>query len=55
MTVPEKIVLLDGARTPVGSFGGAFKNVPAHELGAAAAKAAPGPRRRGGRATSTRW
>ena len=39
MTVPEKIVLLDGARTPVGSFGGAFKNVPAHELGAAAARA----------------
>jgi acetyl-CoA C-acetyltransferase len=32
----EKIVLLDGARTPVGSFGGALKDVPAHELGAAA-------------------
>ena len=40
MTVPEKIVLLDGARTPVGSFGGALKDVPAHELGAAAARAA---------------
>ncbi|MFT4083636.1 MAG: thiolase family protein [Nocardioides sp.] len=36
----EKIVLVDGARTPVGSFGGAFKDVPAHELGAAAAREA---------------
>jgi acetyl-CoA C-acetyltransferase len=35
-----KIVLVDGARTPVGSFGGVFKDVPAHELGAAAAVAA---------------
>jgi acetyl-CoA C-acetyltransferase len=32
----KKIVLVDGARTPVGSFGGVFKDVPAHELGAAA-------------------
>jgi len=36
----EKIVILDGARTPVGSFGGVFKDVPAHELGATAVKAA---------------
>ncbi len=36
----EKIVLLEGARTPIGSFGGALKEVPAHELGAAAARAA---------------
>ncbi|MEX0158691.1 MULTISPECIES: thiolase family protein [unclassified Microbacterium] len=36
----EKIVVLDGARTPIGSFGGTFKDVPAHELGAAAAAAA---------------
>ncbi|MCM0621691.1 thiolase family protein [Nocardioides bruguierae] len=36
----EKILLVDGARTPVGSFGGALKDVPAHELGAAAATAA---------------
>lgn len=36
----EKIVLVDGARTPVGSFGGVFKDVPAHELGAVAARAA---------------
>ncbi|MGD9531116.1 MAG: acetyl-CoA C-acyltransferase [Candidatus Nanopelagicales bacterium] len=34
------IVLLGGARTPVGSFGGVLKDVPAHELGAAAARAA---------------
>lgn len=32
----EKIVLVDGARTPVGSFGGMFKDVPGYELGAAA-------------------
>ena len=36
----EKIVIVDGARTPVGSFGGVFKDVPAHELGATAARAA---------------
>lgn len=36
----ESIVIVDGARTPVGSFGGALKDVPAHELGAIAAKAA---------------
>ncbi len=34
------IVLVDGARTPIGSFGGAFKDVPAHELGATAARGA---------------
>ena len=36
----EKIVILEGARTPIGSFGGVLKDVPAHELGAAAARAA---------------
>lgn len=36
----DKIVILDGARTPVGSFGGTFKDVPAHELGAAATREA---------------
>ncbi len=35
-----KIVVLDGARTPIGSFGGVFKDTPAHELGAAAAREA---------------
>ncbi len=36
----EKIVLVDGARTPIGSFGGVLKDVPGFELGATAAKAA---------------
>ncbi|MFI1294208.1 thiolase family protein [Streptomyces sp. NPDC020792] len=36
----DKIVILDGARTPIGSFGGMFKEMPAHQLGAAAARAA---------------
>jgi acetyl-CoA C-acetyltransferase len=36
----EKIVILDGARTPTGSFGGVFKDVPGYQLGAAASKAA---------------
>ncbi len=40
MNNQDKIVILDGARTPIGSFGGALKDVPAHELGAAAARAA---------------
>ena len=35
-----EIVIASAARTPVGSFNGAFANVPAHELGAAAIKAA---------------
>lgn len=36
----ETIVIVDGARTPVGSFGGSLKDVPAHDLGAVAAMAA---------------
>jgi len=32
----EKIAIVAGARTPVGRFGGAFKDTPAHDLGAAA-------------------
>jgi acetyl-CoA C-acetyltransferase len=36
----DKIVIVDGARTPIGSFGGVFKDVPAHELGATATTAA---------------
>lgn len=36
----ERIVLVDGARTPIGSFGGAFKDVPGFELGAVATRAA---------------
>lgn len=40
MSLEEKIVLIDGARTAIGSFGGVFKDAPAHELGAAAARSA---------------
>lgn len=36
----EKIIVLDGARTPTGSFGGVYKDVPGYELGAAASQAA---------------
>jgi len=36
----DRIVLVDGARTPVGSFGGSLASVPAHELGGLAARAA---------------
>jgi acetyl-CoA C-acetyltransferase len=36
----EDVVIVSGARTPVGSFNGAFANVAAHELGRTAIKAA---------------
>jgi acetyl-CoA C-acetyltransferase len=36
----EKIVVLEGARTPIGSFGGMFKDVPGFELGAVAVREA---------------
>ncbi|RZK98033.1 MAG: acetyl-CoA C-acetyltransferase, partial [Methylobacterium sp.] len=36
----EDIVIVGAARTAVGSFGGAFNTVPAHELGKVAIKAA---------------
>ncbi|MFL4474090.1 thiolase family protein [Paeniglutamicibacter sp. MACA_103] len=36
----DKIVVLEGARTPIGSFGGSLKDVEAHELGAVATRAA---------------
>lgn len=39
-TTREKAVILDGARTPTGSFGGVFKTVPGFELGAAASREA---------------
>ncbi|MFC4623721.1 acetyl-CoA C-acetyltransferase [Daeguia caeni] len=40
MTSPDSIVIVGAARTAVGAFNGAFANVPAHELGAVAVKAA---------------
>ncbi|RLQ88744.1 acetyl-CoA C-acetyltransferase [Notoacmeibacter ruber] len=36
----QSIVIASAARTPVGAFNGVFANVPAHDLGAAAIKAA---------------
>ena len=36
----KDIVIVAAARTPVGSFNGAFGNLPAHELGAVAIKGA---------------
>ena len=36
MSAAQSIVIVGAARTPVGAFNGAFANVPAHELGAAA-------------------
>ncbi len=38
--MPSEIVIVSAARTAVGSFNGAFAATPAHELGAAAIKAA---------------
>lgn len=35
MSAAQKVVLLAGARTPIGSYGSAFNTVPAHELGSA--------------------
>ena len=36
----DDIVIVSAARTPVGVFNGAFANLPAHELGKVAIKAA---------------
>ena len=36
----ENVVIVSGVRTPIGSFGGAFKNVSASELGAVVIKEA---------------
>ncbi|MBI3701218.1 MAG: acetyl-CoA C-acetyltransferase [Afipia sp.] len=36
----DDVVIVSAARTPIGTFNGAFANVPAHELGAVAIKAA---------------
>lgn len=36
MSSRERVVILGGARTPIGSFGGALKDVDAYRLGAAA-------------------
>ena len=36
----DDVVIVSAARTPIGTFNGAFANTPAHELGAVAIKAA---------------
>ena len=36
----KEVVIVSGARTPVGRFGGAFKDISAPDLGATAIKAA---------------
>ncbi|WP_427006145.1 thiolase family protein [Pseudarthrobacter sp. H2] len=39
--MPEaRIVIVDGARTPIGRYGGSLESMPAHDLGAIAARAA---------------
>ena len=40
MSASNAIVVASAARTPVGSFNGAFANTPAHELGAVAIREA---------------
>jgi len=40
MAASQSIVVASAARTPVGSFNGSFANMPAHQLGAVAIKAA---------------
>src|SRR3989440_5989096 len=40
MSMTDDVVIVSAARTPVGSFNGAFATTPAHDLGAIAIKAA---------------
>src|SRR4051812_47237299 len=40
MPMSDDVVIVSAARTPVGSFNGAFATLPAHDLGAIAIKAA---------------
>src|SRR5215831_1415839 len=40
LVMQDDIVIVSAARTPVGAFNGAFGNLPAHELGRVAIKAA---------------
>jgi len=39
MSMSDDVVIVSAARTAVGSFNGAFANIPAHDLGAAVVKA----------------
>ena len=40
MHTPERVAIIAGARTPIGSFGKAFRGTAAHELGAVAVREA---------------
>ena len=40
MQVNDSVVIIDGARTAVGTYGGAFKSTPAYQLGAVAIQGA---------------
>src|ERR1700726_2087255 len=40
MSMSDDVLIVSAARTPVGSFNGAFATMPAHDLGAVAIKAA---------------
>src|ERR1700674_2648705 len=40
MSMSDDVVIVSAARTPVGSFNGAFATTPAHDLGAVAIRAA---------------
>lgn len=40
MQTQDRIVIVEGARTPIGRFGGAFKSVPGYELGSVAVRGA---------------
>ena len=40
MAAEDRIVIVGGARTPTGVFGGSLAGIPNHELGAHAVKAA---------------
>src|SRR6202171_690362 len=40
MSMSDDVVMVSAARTPVGAFNGAFANLPAHDLGKVAIKAA---------------
>ena len=50
----DDIVIVSAARTPVGSFNGAFGSLPAHQLGTVAIQAAHRARRAWRRAMWTR-
>ena len=53
--LPSPVFIVGAARTPIGRYGGAFRDVHPAELGAVAARAALERATRRGRRSSTRW